>query len=87
MLKEFHSDVNWKDYPEVGVVGIAGPVDANKCKLTMITHWGTEDGDLISKNWNMDFRFVNDFIVASIGASVLQHKDYHILGSSGEARI
>lgn len=87
VLKEFLQNVSKENYPEVGVVGIAGPVTNNKCTLTNITHWPTEDGDLIGANWNMDFKFVNDFTIASYGASTLTHKDIDFLGTTGEAHI
>lgn len=69
------------------MVGIAGPVTNNKCTLTNIPHWPLQDGNQIGKNWKMEFMFVNDFTIASYGASTLHHKDYTILGNSGEAHI
>lgn len=82
------SEVERENWPTIGVVGIAGPVVDNTCKLTNITHWPTEDGKLIASSLPMEsFRFINDFTAASFGTSTLTHKDYTILGSTGEAII
>jgi glucokinase len=87
VLQEFLQEISPENYPEIGIVGIAGPVVENKCHLTNIPHWPVADGNQIGNKFKMDFLFVNDFTVASYGVSTLTRKDYSILGSSNEAHI
>jgi len=86
-LNLFFSDLSEENHPKVGVVGIAGPVNENKCHLTNIPHWPIQDGNSIKTQFKMNaFVFINDFTAAAFGVSTLTHKDVTILGASGEAR-
>ena len=59
----------------------------NQCKLTNIPQWEVQDGNKLASLLKMKkFVFINDFTAASYGASVLGHKDFTILGQTGEAQ-
>ena len=55
ILHVFLKDISPENYPEIGVVGIAGPVIDNQCNATNIPHWIREDGATIGKEWKMEF--------------------------------
>ena len=54
-------------YPSAAVVGIAGPVDNNVCKVTNITHWEAVDGQYLALSLGIPyFRLLNDFAAAGL---------------------
>jgi glucokinase len=73
----------------VGVVGMAGPVSNNVVTgATNIRHWGPQDGNKIAKDFGLkSFIFLNDFTAAGYGISVLQPKDYVVVGDSAKAEL
>jgi len=63
-VQEFEESPNW---PEVAVVGIAGPVDNNSVEVTNCPHWPPVDGEALSQSCNIrKFILLNDFAVAGL---------------------
>ena len=63
-VQEFEGSPNW---PEVAVVGIAGPVDNNSVEVTNCPHWPPVDGEALSQSCNIrKFVLLNDFAVAGL---------------------
>jgi len=59
------------------VIGLAGPVDNNVCKMTNIKHWPPVDGNALSQTFDIpNFTLINDFAAAGHGILNLKEKDY-----------
>lgn len=59
-------------YPEVAVIGVAGPVEDNTVALSNVPKWGELNGDQLATNLKMrHFVFLNDFIANSYGLLLL----------------
>jgi len=39
-IRDFLSDIPAEKYPEVAVIGVAGPVEDNKVSLSNVLKWG-----------------------------------------------
>lgn len=73
-LKEFKGS---KDWPLLGVVGIAGEVNNNTVRTTNCPNWPVADGGAIAENFGMrSFTFINDFAAAGYGICMLKKADY-----------
>ena len=54
-----------KDWPLVGVIGIAGAVENNEVDTTNVRHWPKTKGREIAERFGMkSFELVNDFVAA-----------------------
>lgn len=75
-------DVPKSNYPKLGVIGIAGPVNQNMVKeIANIQHWSPTDGTALGEIFKIEkFTLLNDFTAAGYGVSTLHHKDYTIIG-------
>lgn len=72
-LEDVKGTVN---YPKLGVVGIAGEVNANTVKTTNVPHWLIADGNVIAAaNGLESFTFINDFAAAGYGICLLNKPD------------
>ena len=83
---KFLDDVPEENYPRLGVVGIAGPVDNNVVGITVnIPHWPPSDGYQIAQKCKFDsFEFINDFTAAGYGVSTLTEKDVTSINPDGK---
>lgn len=65
-LKDFKGDEeNW---PEVGCIGMAGPVEDNKVWMTNVTKWPICAGTQIAQECNMkEVKLINDFAANAYG--------------------
>lgn len=69
-LEEFKGTKNW---PTVGVVGIAGEVKNNTVRTTNVKDWPIVDGNAIAANFSMkSFTLINDFAAAGYGVCMLK---------------
>ena len=65
-----------KEKPQFAVMGIAGPVSDNTCKLTNVGHWPDIVGDQLAVTFQMDrFHLMNDFEAAGYGVLELKAAD------------
>jgi len=85
-IVKYLEDVSDENYPRIGVVGIAGPVDDNKVGITVnIPHWPASDGYDIAQKCKFDsFEFINDFTAAGYGVSTLTDSDVTSLNPKGK---
>ena len=67
-VETFLKEVDQSSYPEVAVVGIAGPITNNTVFMANVGKWGVLDGNQLAINLNIkQFVFLNDFEAASYG--------------------
>lgn len=75
-IKQYLDGLNDDEKPTIGVVGIAGAVFDNRVTTVNIPHWPTSNGNAIQEICGFKkFVFINDFIAAGYGISVLKDSD------------
>ena len=73
-LDEFKDTVLW---PQVAVLGVAGPVDNNTVEFTNVAQWSLIDGTSLSQRLNIpNFVLINDFTAAGYGILPLKERDF-----------
>ena len=84
-IKDYLKDVPKDNFPQVCVVGMAGPVVNNTIDITVnVKKWGKTDGNKIAQEMGFkSFIFINDFTAAGYGISRIREKDCKALGDSG----
>lgn len=74
-VKKFLEDAEF--YPNIAVIGMAGPIADNTVAMANVPKWGTLDGEELSKTLNIaHFRFINDFEAASYGVLLVPETDF-----------
>mgnify|MGYP003683776801 CR=1 FL=1 len=64
-------------YPEVAVIGIAGPVADNKIRMANVPKFGELDGNKLGQSLKIkNFVFMNDFEANSYGLLVLPKDNF-----------
>lgn len=64
-------------YPEVAVIGMAGPIFDNTVKLANVEKWGLLAGEDLGVALKIPhFRFINDFEAASYGLLLVPESDF-----------
>ena len=73
-LAEFKDTEFW---PQVAVLGVAGPVDNNTVEFTNVSQWSLIDGTSLSQILEIPhFLLINDFTAAGYGILPLKEKDF-----------
>lgn len=79
-IKQYLEGLNQDEVPTIGVVGIAGAVIDNRVLTVNIPHWPNSNGFAIQEICGFDkFIFINDFIAAGYGISVLKDSDVTVI--------
>ena len=73
-LNEFKNTEFW---PQVAVLGVAGPVDNNTVEFTNVIKWSLIDGTSLSQILDIPhFVLINDFTAAGYGILPLKERDF-----------